>query len=46
MEIEDKNQSNNNFDDIMDLFEIDYVPKQVKRFISNFGNKFGINYSF
>ena len=26
------------------LFEIDYVPKQVKRFISNFGNKFGINY--
>ena len=26
------------------LFEIDYAPKQVKRFISNFGNKFGINY--
>lgn len=26
------------------LFEIDYVPKEVKRFISNFGNKFGINY--
>ena len=33
MEIEDKNQSNNNFDDIMDLFEIDYVyeNKPIKR---------------
>lgn len=26
------------------LFEIDYEPKKIKKFISNFGNKFGINY--
>lgn len=25
MEIEHKNQNNNNFEDVMDLFEIDYV---------------------
>ena len=33
MEIEHKNQNNNNFDDIMDLFEIDYVyeNKPIKR---------------
>ena len=26
------------------LFEIDYEPKRLKKFISNFGKKFGINY--
>ena len=26
------------------LFEIDYEPKKVKKFISNFNNNFGINY--
>ena len=33
MEIEHKNQSNNNFEDVMDLFEIDYVyeNKPIKR---------------
>ena len=33
MEIEDKNQNNNKFEDIMDLFEIDYVyeNKPIKR---------------
>ena len=33
MEIEHKNQNNNNFEDIMDLFEIDYVyeNKPIKR---------------
>ena len=33
MEIEHKNQNNNNFDDIMDLFEIDcvYENKPIKR---------------
>ena len=33
MEIEHKNQNNNNFEDVMDLFEIDYVyeKKPIKR---------------
>ena len=31
-------------DDQKILFEIDYEPKKVKRFISNFDKKFGINY--
>ena len=33
MEIEHKNQNNNNFEDIMDLFEIDYVyeNRPIKR---------------
>ena len=33
MEIEQKNQNNNNFEDIMDLFEIDYVyeNRPIKR---------------
>ena len=33
MEIEDKNQNNNKFEDNMDLFEIDYVyeNKPIKR---------------
>ena len=33
MEIEQKNQSNNNFEDVMDLFEIDYAyeNKPIKR---------------
>ena len=35
MEIERKNQNNNNFDDLMELFEIDYVyeNKPIKRTI-------------
>ena len=35
MEIEQKNQNNNNFEDIMELFEIDYVyeNKPIKRTI-------------
>ena len=43
MEIEHKNQNNNNFEDIMDLFEIDYVyeNKPIKRTFdkSNLENK-------
>ena len=33
MEIEHKNQNNNNFEDVMDLFEVDYVyeNKPIKR---------------
>ena len=33
MEIEQKNQSNNNFEDVMDLFEIDHVyeNRPIKR---------------
>ena len=33
MEIEQKNQNNNNFEDVMELFEIDYVyeNKPIKR---------------
>ena len=33
MEIEQKNQNNNNFEEIMDLFEIDYIyeNKPIKR---------------
>ena len=33
MEIEHKNQNNNNFEDVMDLFEIDYVyeNRPIKR---------------
>ena len=35
MEIEQKNQNNNNFEDVMELFEIDYVyeNKPIKRTI-------------
>ena len=35
MEIEQKNQNNNNFQDVMELFEIDYVyeNKPIKRTI-------------
>ena len=43
MEIEHKNQNNNNFEDIMDLFEIDYVyeNRPIKRTFdkSNLENK-------
>ena len=33
MEIDHKNQNNNNFEDVMDIFEIDYVyeNKPIKR---------------
>jgi len=43
MEIEHKNQNNNNFEEIMDLFEIDYIyeNKPIKRTLdkSNLENK-------